>query len=76
MGYSKIGQLKRSCVHFYAGHLLRSLIFMCRVYLDNCLTDESHGSHLKLTGLTLRLHGATVVNALTDDVSHAIVDSR
>jgi len=49
---------------------------MCRVYLDNCLTDESRGSHLELTGLTLRLHGATVVNALTDDVSHAIVDSR
>jgi len=49
---------------------------MYRVYLDNCLTGGSRGSHLKLIGLTLRLHGATVVNALNDDVSHVIVDSR
>jgi len=49
---------------------------MCRMYLDSYLTDESHGSHLELVGLTLRLHGATVVTDLTDDVSHVVVDSR
>jgi len=44
--------------------------------LDNCLTDGSRGSLLESVGLTLRLHGATVVKTITDDVSHVIVDSR
>jgi len=47
---------------------------MYRVYLDNCLTDGSRASHLELIGLTLRLHGATVVDTLMDNVSHVIVD--
>ena len=49
---------------------------MYRVYLDNCLIGGSHGLHLELIGLTLRLHGASVVSSLTDDVSHVIVSSR
>jgi len=55
-------------------HLLRSLdIYMYRMYVDNESVDECCGS---LIELTLRLHGATVVNALSDNVSHVIVDSR
>jgi len=49
---------------------------VCRVYLDGWSTIGSCGSRLELTGLTLRLYGATVVKTLTDNVSHVIVDSR
>jgi len=47
---------------------------MCRIYLD--VIDGSHRSHLELIGLILRLHGASVVNSLTDDVSHVVVSFR
>jgi len=46
------------------------------VYLDNCSADVNYGPRLELIGLTLRLHGATVINCLTDDISHVIVSSR
>jgi len=64
---------------YYPHDSARGLFRLCCVYLDSCAaigdpTTRFTGSRLDLVGLELRFAGATLARAVTDDVSHVVVD--
>lgn len=68
-------------IQYFPHDSVNGLFRLCCVYLDNCTEIENPATHIEtssldLTGLDLRIHGATIVKSLSQKVSHVILDFR